>query len=568
MAAIRIWSATGRNNYCTAKKLGITTKVLREWCRHRAQIEDSKEGSRRRHSELKNRPQYPLLEEMVYTKFTELRELGHRIKSHWFYAQARSYFELLWPWEVTINRDGDKVYGAFKFSERWFMGFKRRHGISLRRLTNKAQVIPEKKETAINDFHQFIRKKALPNIRKGEGWKDVGKFELGNIANVDQTPMPFEFLSGSTYAQKGSRTFWAKSLGSGLDKRQCTVQLCVHADGVARSKPLILFHGKGKRLGNEPLKWDPRISVMFNEKAWVDTTARHWSVPYFSPRMLVLDCHRVHLTGQVLDRLNRQYTLPAVVPEGCTSLVQPLDVIINKTFKDLVDRCYQKHYQENLDEWVAGKVTAREQRILITKWVGTAWEKLHYYHSATIRKSFRMTGISISISDEKDDEIKIRGLEEYQVRNWRDNPKFNFDATDVLEKAFFNSADAVDPDAFRLSHKDRNEGAQYCSDEECPYAHPTEAATESYNNTSGLTDGLPVNEARDLDGILEHVDTTRVPVIDGEFEEEADGEGDLSDEDAEYVLDDELNKCYGSARGSRPTPELMEWSSEHNRYIM
>ena len=58
----------------------------------------------------------------------------------------------------------------------------------------------------------------------------VGKFELRQIANVDQTPLPFSFANGETYAETGDKTVWVKGGVSGLDKRQCTVQITLFAD--------------------------------------------------------------------------------------------------------------------------------------------------------------------------------------------------------------------------------------------------------------------------------------------------------------------------------------------------
>ena len=68
------------------------------------------------------------------------------------------------------------------------------------------------------------------------------------IANVDQTPLPFSFTGGPTYNDVGSKSVWVRAASSGLDKRQCTVQLTLFADGVSRVKPLVIFEGKVKRI--------------------------------------------------------------------------------------------------------------------------------------------------------------------------------------------------------------------------------------------------------------------------------------------------------------------------------
>lgn len=88
---------------------------------------------------------------------------------------------------------------------------------------------------------------------------------------MDQIPLEFEFLSGSTYDTTGATTIWGRSEGSGLDKRQATVQLTIHADSLPRTKPLIVFRGKGTRITTTEKKvWDKRVVVQFQPNAWVD----------------------------------------------------------------------------------------------------------------------------------------------------------------------------------------------------------------------------------------------------------------------------------------------------------
>ena len=76
----------------------------------------------------------------------------------------------------------------------------------------------------------------------------VGKFQLHQVANVDQTPLPFCFTDGATYADTGDKTVWVRGGASGLDKRQCTVQITLFADGQPRIKPPVIFKGTGKRI--------------------------------------------------------------------------------------------------------------------------------------------------------------------------------------------------------------------------------------------------------------------------------------------------------------------------------
>ena len=160
---------------------------------------------------------------------------------------------------------------------------------------------------------------------------------------MDQTPIEFDvFAKGSTYETCGAKTVWVKSNGSGLDKRQATVQLTIFADGAKRVKPLIVFRGKGLRINErEKFSWDSRVTVRFQENAWVDEDimaywVHHMWRPWMcsmTPNLLVADVHRAQKTSKILNMLRECNTTVALVPPGCTSLVQPLDVAFNAQFK-------------------------------------------------------------------------------------------------------------------------------------------------------------------------------------------------------------------------------------------
>jgi len=61
----------------------------------------------------------------------------------------------------------------------------------------------------------------------GDEEKVVGRYLLDSIGNLDETPLPFEYLDGQTYANKGSHSVQVKASHSGLDNRQATLLLGV-----------------------------------------------------------------------------------------------------------------------------------------------------------------------------------------------------------------------------------------------------------------------------------------------------------------------------------------------------
>ena len=61
---------------------------------------------------------------------------------------------------------------------------------------------------------------------------------------------------------------------------------------------------------------------------------------------------------------------------ACTSRVQPVDVVFNKPFKEIIPRLFEQHIVENLVNYTEGKTTDFQRNVLISNWVGIAWSKM------------------------------------------------------------------------------------------------------------------------------------------------------------------------------------------------
>lgn len=285
----------------------------------------------------------------------------------------------------------------------------------MRRATSTCQKEPEDERSAVQRFHRDIHRKAA----EGEQVGPVGQWNPRQVANMDQTPLPFSFCDGEIYADTGEQSVWVWGEGSGLDKHQCMIQLTLFADGEWRVKPLIIFRGKGKWISfTEEVKYDRRVTMRFQSNAWCDEDImQFWIKNCWKPSCSgpMLDVNRAQKTEDIQDMLEGECnTSITYVPGGCTYLVQPVDVSSNKPFKSTVERQATQHMLENLDSYVYSRINASARQVLITKWVGQAWEEISADKEMIIR-SFKKCGISLPVEGSGDSQIHAQGLEDYAV---------------------------------------------------------------------------------------------------------------------------------------------------------
>ena len=145
----------------------------------------------------------------------------------------------------------------------------------------------------------------------------------------------------------------------------------------------------------------------------------------------------------------------SLVPPGCTSRVQVVDVLINKPFKDKICCLFEDHLEKNLGQYVDGKINASQRRVLMTKWVGEVWSKVGKMKGSIIH-SFKKCGLSVALDGSENDEFMIEGLPEYQMPSAlvQDN-EYVLDDDDDSEKEDEDKDNAENEDEFEiLIHSD------------------------------------------------------------------------------------------------------------------
>ena len=230
--------------------------------------------------------------------------------------------------------------------------------MSYRAKTSIQQKLPAQLEKQLESFVKQVKE-----LRKAHSFSP----EL--IINMDETPLYFDMPVSRTINKRGARQIRVKSTGA--EKRRFTVILACTASG-KMLPPMMIF--KGKR----PLKKlrVPRGAVvMVQKKGWNDAPlTKVWIRKILTKHtqkrhaLLVWDTFSGHMTEDVSALLSRSNVTSAVIPGGCTSKVQPLDVCLNKPFKGLFRNKWMDYMQQAVsqDEASCIKPATKQQ---IVEWV-------------------------------------------------------------------------------------------------------------------------------------------------------------------------------------------------------
>ena len=164
---------------------------------------------------------------------------------------------------------------------------------------------------------------------------------------MDEMPLTFDMPPNQTINQTGEKTVKIRTTGN--EKNQVTVVLACCGDG-SKLKPMVINNKHGVVVSAQEKGWmDSDQMKIWIKKAWcarIGGLGRRRS-------LVVCDAFEAHVTDSVKSSFKRENTDLAVISGGLTSILQPLDVSLNKPFKDGVRKKWMQWMADGIHEFTA-----------------------------------------------------------------------------------------------------------------------------------------------------------------------------------------------------------------------
>ena len=110
--------------------------------------------------------------------------------------------------------------------------------------------------------------------------------------------------------------------------------------------------------------------------------------PLLGSGLLIIDKASSHIADEVLEKCCGNLRDVSILPGGCTSIMQPLDVAINRPFKNYLKELYIKHCLGKNNTF------AKIKRTDILEWIGIIWYDDKLITKSMIYNSFKTCGLS------------------------------------------------------------------------------------------------------------------------------------------------------------------------------
>ncbi|XP_065665464.1 uncharacterized protein LOC136086894 [Hydra vulgaris] len=389
-----------------AKKYNVHKSIITRWKSKEKEIYNKYNENKKNALFRKCRrgDKYKALFNKLYDKFSEERKKELKVNFEWLYVRANQI-------QLQQSPNADRLPKSI------VTHFLRKNKIRMLCVQRKRQADVKKQTSILMKWHS----------KGGVSYQKKNQCR-SNFTPVVESKQTYEIPMSKGKERRDHRV-WVAQPGSGLDKRQANLQICFNPEGIVR--PALIFRGKGKRISqDEVLAYYTDVDVYWQPNAWADTAfSVKWAKNTLSNAVANLDEYVLfydNLTAQVSDEfLNEVRQHEGIVwfgvPNG-THFWQPVDAGRGKAFKSHIktEQNIWLENDENIELWLGNddrKLSAKDRRILITRWVGEAYRKTSKDEKflRMLYMSFAKTGCLITADGSEDDKINPEGMPAYVV---------------------------------------------------------------------------------------------------------------------------------------------------------
>ena len=224
-------------------------------------------------------------------------------------------------------------------------------------------------------------KERLPDIVPGYGSEDIW--------NLDESGVFWQALPDKGFGQRVRQCKGGKK-----SKQRITVAFTVNGAGKSEIKPIVIWKSNNPCCFKGVKKTDLPVEYYSQPKAWMTGDILQKVLSTVNKQLnqrgrsvlLFLDnagCHPPHMNFSNIKIV--------FLPPNTTSVLQPLDLGIIKTFKVHYRKFLMRFVLSKIDTCASASEVVKSVTILhAVRWVAEAWKNVH---ELTIKKCFRKAGI-------------------------------------------------------------------------------------------------------------------------------------------------------------------------------
>ena len=302
----------------------------------------------------------------------------------WFLENRKESVPISGPILMSKASDFAALNGIKDFipNTGWLHRFKARHNIRQHKISGESD--------SVNTLEtQVWLDKVFPSLIDG--------YDPSCIYNADETGLFYKMLPEYTLDTIGEKTSGCKK-----SKERITILFCINADGSDKCVPLVISKAKKPRCFNG-VKTLP-VHYEANSNAWMTQDLfRNWLLQ-LNNRMLKLNKKIVlfldNFSGHKIDNMPLSNIKIHFYPPNCTSVLQPLDQGIIRSFKS--------KYRTRVLMQIISKIDFKESSDEINVYqailyISMAWKQVS---QETIKNCFALAGHKVPITFPLNEDIE------------------------------------------------------------------------------------------------------------------------------------------------------------------